>query len=257
LPLSAVQRLKLLRQRLLAEFRLGGNVDVALEETADGVFVRVDGARIAVPSPLRWKLYRKGWPARLDQLEREYGVGRHVVLTPGSIVLDIGANAGEFAHVCARYGARVLCFEPDPEVFACLRRNIAALDNASAFDFVVWKEDGAVDFGLAPARADSSVFADGPRVVRAAKTIATIAREQKLARIDLVKCDAEGAEPEVLEGIGDAFPLVRAVALDTGAERRGKRTNDACAAILRARGFDVIDETIGTRKMTFGLRRNQ
>jgi FkbM family methyltransferase len=249
--------LKLLRQRLLAAFRLGGNVDVTLEETADGVFVRVDGARIAVPSPLRWKLYRKGWTARLDRLEREYGVGRHVVLAPGSVVLDIGANAGEFAHVCARYGARVLCFEPDPEVFACLLQNIATLSDASAFDCVVWKEDRAVEFGLAPARADSSVFADGPRIVKAAKTVATISREQKLARIDLIKCDAEGAEPEVLEGIGDAFPLVCAVALDTGAERRGKRTNDACAAILRANGFDVVDETLGTRNMTFGLRQNQ
>lgn len=257
MQLSAVQRLKLLRQRILAAFRLGGNVDVALEETAEGVIVRVDGARIAVPSPLRWKLYRKGWLARLDRLEREYGVGRHIVLTPDSVVFDIGANAGEFAHVCARHGARVLCFEPDPDVFACLRKNISALDNASAFDFVVWKEDGAVEFGLSPARADSSVFADGPQVVRPAKTIATIAREQRLARIDLVKCDAEGAEPEVLEGIGDAFPIVGAVALDTGAERQGKRTNAECAAILHANGLEVIDETIGTRKMTFGLRRNR
>ncbi len=256
LQLPLAQRLKLARQRVLAVLRVGGNVDVRLEESAEGLFVCVEAARIAVPSPLRWKLYRQGWAARLDRLEREYGVGRHFTLGPQSVVLDIGANVGEFAHVCARYGARTFCFEPDPDVFACLQQNIAALRDASAFDCVVWKEDGAVDFGLAPARADSSVFADGPHIVKAAKTIAAMAREQSFARIDLVKCDAEGAEPEVLEGIGDAFPMVHAVALDTGAERKGKRTNDSCAAILRANGFDVIDETIGTRNMTFGLRRN-
>ncbi len=254
MQLSIGQRLKLARQRILAGLAIGGNVEVRLEEKADGLFVRVDGERIAVPSPLRWKLYRQGWKARLDRLEREYGVGRHVRLTHESVVLDVGANVGEFAHVCARYGAAVYCFEPDPSVFACLTKNIAALDRARAFDCVVWKEDGEIDFALAPERADSSVFAEGPRVKKRAVTIETFAREQGLTRIDLVKCDAEGAEPEVLEGIGAAFPIVRAVALDTGAERKGRRTNEECAAILRAKGFAVIDEKIGTRCMTYGVR---
>ncbi|MFZ5615945.1 MAG: FkbM family methyltransferase [Pseudomonadota bacterium] len=256
MQLSPVLRLKLLRQRLLAALHIDGNVEVSLEEEPDALFVRVEGARVAVPSPLRWKLYRRGWAARLDRLAREYGVGRHVWLGPDSVVLDIGANAGEFAHVCARYGARVYCFEPDPAVFACLRKNIAPLANASAHDDVVWKEGGEIDFALAPERADSSVFASGPRIKKRAVTIEAFAREQALARIDLIKCDAEGAEPEALEGIGAVFPLVRAVALDTGPEREGERTNDACAAILCANGFDVIDEKIGTRSMTYGLRRN-
>ncbi len=255
MQLSIIQRLKLVRQRALARYGVGGNVDVRLEEAADGLFVRVEGMRIALPSPLRWKLYRKGWAARLDRLEQEYGVGRHITLGAESIVLDIGANAGEFAHVCARYGARVFCFEPDPAAFTCLEKNIAALDSARAFDVVVWKEDGAIGFALAPERADSSVFAVGPRVKKRAVTIESFAHEHALTRIDLIKGDAEGAEPEVLEGIGAAFRLVRAVALDTGPERRGRRTDDACAEILRAKGFDVIDEKIGTRWMTYGLRR--
>jgi FkbM family methyltransferase len=256
LQLPVAQRLKLARQRALAAFGLGGNVDVRLEEAPDGLFVLVGDRRIAVPSPLRWKLYRKGWEARLDRLEREYGVGRHVALNSSSVVLDIGANAGEFAHVCARYGARVFCFEPDPAAFACLRNNTAALDNAHVFDDVVWKEDREIEFGLAPERADSSVFAAGPRIKKRAVTIETFAREQALTRIDLIKCDAEGAEPEVLEGIGAAFPLVSAIALDTGAERMSKRTNAECAVILEAHGFAVVDEKIGTRLMTFGLRKN-
>jgi len=253
--LSAAQRLKLLRQRLFAALGIGGDVEVRLEETADGVFVRVDGRRIAVPSPLRWKFYRKGWATRLDRLASEYGVGRHVFLDADSVVLDVGANTGDFAHLCARFGARVLCFEPDPAAFACLRKNIAVLNNARAFDCAIWKENGAIDFALAPERADSSVFAEGPRIKKRAVAIETFAREEGLTRIDLIKCDAEGAEPEVLEGVGDAYPLVRAVALDTGPERKGKRTNEECAAILRANGFEVVDEKIGTRWMTYGVRR--
>lgn len=254
MQISAAQRLKLFRQRLLAAMKIGGNVRVALEETPDALFIAVDGRRIAVPSPLRWKLYRWGWEARLDRLEREYGVGRHAMLTAGCVVLDIGANAGEFAHVCARYGALVHCFEPDPAVFACLQRNIADLPNAWAHDAAIWKSDGEIDFALAPDRADSSVFAEGPRLRKPALTVETFARARALARIDLIKCDAEGAEPEVLEGIGAAWPLIRAVALDTGAERNGARTDQACRTILERNGFKVIDEKIGTRLMTFGVK---
>lgn len=255
LPIAV--RLKLLRQSALAALGVGGEVPVAIIEAGDGVVIRVGGREIAAPSPLRWKLYRKGWDARLDRLEAEYGVGRHVRLAPGAVVVDVGANVGEFAHVGARYGARVFCIEPDPAAFACLRRNIAGLGGASAHDAVIWMEDGEIDFALAPARADSSVFADAPtKVTKRAVTLATFARDQAIARIDLLKCDAEGAEPEVLAGAGAFLASVGAVALDTGPERQGARTNAACAAILAAHGFRVIDETVGTRQMTYGVRRD-
>ena len=254
MQLSAVQRLKLLRQAALAALKIGANVPVALEERPEGVFVKVEGRLIAVPSPLRWKLYRQGWTARLDRLEREYGVGRHFQLSPECVVLDIGANAGEFAHICARYGARAHCFEPDPEVFDCLRRNVSELPATTVHDAVVWKADGAIDFALAPDRADSSVFTQGPRITKRAITIESFARDQGLRRIDLIKCDAEGAEPEVLEGIGAAWPLVRAVALDTGPERRGKRTNDACRRLIESNGLRALDEKVGSRLMTYGVR---
>ncbi|MEQ1928956.1 MAG: FkbM family methyltransferase [Parvularculaceae bacterium] len=252
LPLQV--RLKLLRQRALAALRIGGNRPVRILETAGGLAIEVDGRRIRVPSPLRWKLYRQGWTARLDRLEREYGVGRHVRLHPGDLVLDVGANAGEFAFVAERYGARIFCVEPDPRVFECLKANIAGLSGASAHDAVIWKEDGVIDFGLAPDRADSSVFVDGaPRIARPAVTILSFARDHGLAHIDFLKCDAEGAEPEVLAGAGAFLQNVRAAALDTGPERNGEATGVACGEILARAGFKVIHEEIGGRRMTYGI----
>ena len=254
LPLK--QRLKLARQRAYAAVNFAGHVPVSVEESQTGVVINVDGKKIHAPSPLRWKLYKYGWEARLDRLEAEYGVGRHVSLKPNSVVLDIGANAGEFAHVCARYGAEVHCFEPDPDVHACLLKNIDGLPQAHAHDTVIWKEDGEIDFGLAPERADSSVFTDsGAKLKKRTVTIETFCRENEIPRIDFIKCDAEGAEPEVLEGIGGFFPNVGAVALDTGAERNGARTHDACAEILSTHGFEVVEEKICTRWMTYGINK--
>ena len=247
-------RMKLIRQRVYAALGLAGerHVDV---EMRDGVaLVKVDGRALHVPSPLRWKLYRKGWDARLDRLEREYGVNRHVRLTEDSVVLDIGANTGDFAHVCARYGASAHCLEPDPTARACLERNVAALPSVSVHAVAAWKRTGALDFGLAPDRADSSVFAEtDARVSVAGERLDAFLPRIGAKRIALLKCDAEGGEPEVLEGAGERLADIDVVALDTGAERQGARTHEACAAILAAHDFDVIDETIGGRMMTYGL----
>lgn len=256
LPLP--QQFKLARQRVYATFGIGGAAAVSIERADGDWAVRVEGRRVYVPSPLRWKLYRRGWAARLDQLEREYGVGRHAILGSGAVVLDVGANVGEFAHVGARYGARVYCLEPDPSAHRCLLRNIDGVTGASAHDILAWKREEELEFTLVPDRADSSVFAEGAvRVRRKATPLASFLASEGVAHVDLLKCDAEGAEPEVLEGLGATLPRVRVVALDTGAERRGSRTHVECRSILESHGFRVIDEKIGTRWMTYGLAPTQ
>ena len=254
LPLK--QRLKLVRQKIYAAAGFRGHRPLEIRESQFGAEILVDGVAIKVPSPLRWKLYKKGWRARLDQLEREYGVDRHIRLDDQSTVLDVGANAGEFAHICARYGARIYCIEPDPKAFACLTHNIAGLANASAHETLFWKETADLNFYSAPERADSSVFNEGqgPVTIKQAVTADAFASEAGVDRIDLFKCDAEGAEPEVLEGARDILNRVRLAAIDTGAERQGQRTNRECAKILEKAGLTVLDEKVDKRLMTYGLR---
>ena len=249
------QKLKLLRQRAYAALSYRGHVPLSVSADPLGAVIHVDGMSVYAPSALRWKLYKKGWAARLDQLEREYGVGRHISLNEGSTVLDIGANAGEFAHVAARYGARIHCLEPDPKVFACLKANTSSLSRVSIHDTLIWKENADIAFFSAPNTADSSVFDEGQgeKITKPAVTVERFCADNMIAQIDLLKCDAEGAEPEILEGIGAMFPHIRVIALDTGAERQGARTHRECRTLLEAHGFSVFDEKISKRLMTYGV----
>ena len=85
-------RWKLLRQDILAALRVCGHRRVTIAAHPLGAEIKVADGRIVVPSPYRWKLYRKGWEARLDQLAAEYGVGRHVQLGASNLVIDAGVD---------------------------------------------------------------------------------------------------------------------------------------------------------------------
>ncbi|NNE41299.1 MAG: FkbM family methyltransferase [Marinicaulis sp.] len=255
LPLK--QKLKLIRQRIYASVGFRGHKPVGVFDHELGARIESENKSIIVPSPLRWKLYKKGWAARIEQLKREYGVGAHVKLRPGDTILDIGANAGEFAYVADEYGAKIFCVEPDPNVFACLQTNTAGLPDVYATETLIWKDETELDFYSVPQSADSSVFAGGkgPALKKHATTVENFCKAQNIEHVNLLKCDAEGAEPEVLMGVGTMWGRIDVFALDTGRERKGKRTNEECKALLADNGYDVIDEKFGKRLMTFGIRR--
>jgi len=252
LPLK--QRLKLIRQSVYAKVRLAGHIPLSIKTYEDIYLISMPQKAIYVPSPLRWKLYKYGWPARRNRLEREYGIGRYYTPKVGDIVFDIGANVGEFALIASSYGVSVRCFEPDPLAHKCLSKNVFDQSDVKIFDYVITDKNQDIDFYLAPEKADSSIFAVSDKSVnRAGKTLAAFMEQEGIAWVDFIKCDAEGAEPEVLKGAASVSHLIGVLAIDTGAERQGQRTGTACERIFRDWGFNVFEEKIGTRWITYAI----
>lgn len=54
-------------------------------------------------------------------------------------------------------------------------------------------------------------------------------------------------------GASDVADKIGVLAFDTGAERDGERTGQACEDILNGWGVRVFEEKIGTRWMTYGV----
>ena len=143
----------------------------------------------------------------------EYAPPREFPIEPGAVrtVLDIGANVGVTALYFSQIfpNAQIYAFEPAPDNFAVLERNIANSKRIQGFNFGLGAEDAAlelfhsdnpVNFGgysLHPAGSDTS------RKVRIqVRNIASVLAELSLQRIDVVKIDTEGAEWDILT----AFP---------------------------------------------------
>lgn len=251
------QRLKLLRQNLFASVGYGAHVPLEVAPSDGCTRISMPDGVVSTTSPLRWKLYKNGWRYRLQRLAREYGLGREYDLAPGDVVIDVGANIGEFTILAAAFGARVYAFEPDPTAAACFEANTRALDGVHLYRDVLWREETEIDFHLAPERADSSAFTPQSAhstTRRIAQPLDSIAELRRIDRVKLIKCDAEGAEPEVLMGATRVLGITDVVVIDTGAERLGRRTNVECEALLASAGFDVQELSRASRSVTLGMK---
>jgi len=234
---------------------VAGWQNVGLRTQADHVVVTTDKRDVHVPAADRWLHYRWGWDKRVARLFRHFSIGDKINVKSGDQVIDIGANVGEFSLGVSALGAQSLALEGDPTVFTCLQANIAGTE-IIARQALVWKCAEELTFYSAPAKADSSVFAptkdqNVTEMRLPAQPLDELSKD--LDSIALIKCDAEGAEPEVLEGARETLARTRQIAIDTGPERQGAETSDDCEAILKGHGFDVSHSTKG-RKITFGVR---
>ncbi|MEU1176773.1 FkbM family methyltransferase [Streptomyces sp. NPDC005820] len=203
---------------------------------------------------------------------------RHgIALPPGAVVVDVGANIGMFTLYAARHSprARVIAVEPVAELAEAVRLNaeLHGVD-ATVLRCALGRAEGEAAFTFYPHNSVmSGRFADGPedhavlkgylltgrnaergaqldrfvedrmraehRRVRVT-TLASVADELRLPRVDLLKIDAEKAEAEVLQGIGEAlWPRIDRIVMEVH-DVEGRL--DTLLEELRARGFEVAHD---------------
>src|SRR3546814_20131024 len=69
-------------------------------------------------------------------------------LRPGDLAIDCGANVGRFTRPIAEGGATVHAFEPNPDAFAELSRNLAGFPSVHLHQQAVAARPGAVTLYL-------------------------------------------------------------------------------------------------------------
>ncbi len=255
--LRRAERFKFALHRLKAAIGYQRRVPLQLHDVEGYCQVAAPDGSVFRVSPVSWRQYKRGFADRLSLLDRQYLFS--ALNPPPGPVLDVGAHVGEFALLALNRGRAVYAVEPDPDALACLRRNVAGRESVTVIDALVWNAEEELTFSLAASKADSSVFGpDAPEettgaVRRRATTLDRTAENHGIDGLAFLKCDAEGAEPEVLEGARDLLRRTARIAIDTGPERQGGRTSAACEALLRDAGFVVRTRERG-RILTYGTR---
>jgi FkbM family methyltransferase len=143
-----------------------------------------------------------------EQAVQIYGKGQQLVRR-GDIVLDCGANVGVFTRVALDAGAaKVYAIEPAPENLESLRRNFQgeiATGHVIVVPKGVWDKEDTLTLNVDPTNsaADSFVIKTKGSVEVQKVPLTTIDRlvdDMRIERVDYIKMDIEGAEPNALAG---------------------------------------------------------
>jgi FkbM family methyltransferase len=223
--------------------RASGPGPIRITAAGSAFDVAVDGDHIRIPTLRRSQRYVNGIAGKQVSLAAKYGVPAFYAPRAGDVVIDIGANVGEFSRHCARLGARVFAFEPDPAVFACLRHNVEGLP-VEAIERALWSEVAELKFFSAFDTADSSLI-EPEANVRGTIAVKALPLDEVEAltavkEIALLKMDGEGAEPEILAGARKTMPRIRRIAVDCSPERAGEDTATPVMALLQREGYRIV-----------------
>ena len=201
-------------------------------------------------SELDWKFshkkqglyaYGKGFDKRKQELKTSYLI-KNINFEDSDVVIDIGANNGDF-YLCFENKIKYYAFEPSPTVFTNLSYNIK---NQELFNKGVWKSSGKnIDFYLSDEFGDSSILPiqNFSQKVSIETTTLDIIIDNINKPIKLLKLEAEGSEPEILEGLKKNINQVRFITIDCGFERgiEQNSTISECSNYLIKNNFKMID----------------
>ena len=179
---------------------------------------------------------------QLEKIFNTYCINS-VNLKNGDLVLDCGANTGELFLSIKKRGIEIdyVGFEPDKEAFTCLVLNTNMTENKH-FNLGLSNKNNNKNFYFDSEGGNSSFIdfgSDNFEVVET-KRLDSFKFDKK---IKLLKIDAEGYEPEVLEGSIGCLENTEYISVDFGAER-GKKGNTTLVKVnqlLTENNFQLIE----------------
>ena len=134
------------------------------------------------------------------------------------LVIDCGANIGELylAFKEKNVNIRYVAFEPDKEAFKSLEQNTKD-GNKDLYNLALSNKEGKQELYTDTEGANTSLSPFDSKSVDEIKTITL--DSLNLKNIKLMKIDAEGHEPEVLNGLGSTLKNIEYISIDHSDER--------------------------------------
>lgn len=156
------------------------------------------------------------------------------------VALDIGAHVGFWSMWLAEAFQMVYAFEPVPEHIRCFQRNVLQA-NVSLQEIAVGAERGELSMCL---DAENSGKAYGWFAEVPGRELVTMVPIDSLGlqKVDFIKIDVEGMEPQVIAGAAATINTCRPVVLveQKGHHERFGNTESAALVALQDMGMTLL-----------------
>ncbi len=168
-----------------------------------------------------------------------------VKISKGDIVIDIGCNIGELTYFLSKFNPTIYACDIEQKAIDCIKLNCLSNEKIIIEKLAIWNQEGQLDFESKVNQASSTLLK--PNVINSdvniqkikSVTLDTFFEQKNIKRAKLVKVEAEGGEPEILEGASKSLKNIEFISIDCGPERYGKTTFDEVIKILRGNNYDI------------------
>jgi FkbM family methyltransferase len=175
-------------------------------------------------------------------------------LRPDDLFVDVGANVGSYTLLAASTGANCVAFEPLPDTYRKLVRNIGMNGLALRVDAVnagVASEAGELRF-TADLDTDNHVALDGYKGRIEKIPVTTLDEKVGNSNVSLVKIDVEGFEAEVIRGARHLLtnrPPAALIIEVNDASHRYSSDEEGFVGLMRGFGYTPFDYEPTTRRL--------
>lgn len=159
----------------------------------------------------------------------------------GDVIIDCGANIGVLKNYffINNIDINYIGFEPSTTEFNCLKENVKP---STIHNIGLWNENTELKFYISSSNGDSTIIK--PLEFDKIASIQVARLEEHInSRVKCLKLEAEGAEPEIIEGLGSKLNLVEYITADLGPERGiyEESTLVPVTNLLLIKGFELVE----------------
>lgn len=185
-----------------------------------------------------------------DYLAKKY-TAESFTISATDTVIDCGAFVGGFTVAAARAGAaKVISVEPSSRNYQCLNLNVAnqgLTRKVTTINKGLGSKPGLMKLNLSSSGCDDSLLepdegATGQTEEVQITTLAGLIEEYSISPENLfLKVEAEGFEPEIIQGLGAFTP--RVITVDITPERDGESPLEVIRELLAQKGYRRMEAT--------------
>ena len=192
--------------------------------------------------------YAYGIKNRAQSLADTYHLNK-IKFYDDDVFIDCGANYGDLFiwTLINKLKVKYISFEPSPEEYECIKLNCPGQININS---ALSNSTGSYDFYLKSSSGDSSLVEPAGGFTKKIKvntvTLKDFVLKNNLKRIKFFKLEAEGFEPEILEGCKSILNRIDYIGVDGSPERglKSEATMDYAIKFLEENNFEIIASNI-------------
>jgi len=179
------------------------------------------------------------------------------IITPGSTVIDIGAQTGNMSVAYSLFANQVISFEPNPATFEVLEKNSELNPNITPFNYAISDEEGPLTFhysdngfcnGGFATRTQVGIGVTGHKVpidVWAVNFEKFIQENNiEVGNISLIKIDAEGHDKDILKTLTNTLTIHKPILITEIYNGLNPNEIDDLLNTIHSLGYKAYDEEI-------------